>query len=74
MDKDERKQMKRIGYTDLPLHYGRVPEWLAQRMSRLGGVIIEASHNPDADFSRVIQKEREESYKYDGSTVFGKSI
>jgi len=27
---------------DLPLHYGKVPPWLAQRMSSLGGAIIEA--------------------------------
>lgn len=30
------------GYADLPLHYGRVPQWLAQRMSMLGGAIVEA--------------------------------
>jgi hypothetical protein len=29
-------------YADLPLHYGRVPEWLAVRMRALGGAIIEA--------------------------------
>ena len=34
--------MKRSGYTDLPLHGGRVPKWLAERMSLLGGAIIEA--------------------------------
>jgi hypothetical protein len=33
--------MKRSGYADLPLHYGRVPKWLAERMSKLGGAIIE---------------------------------
>lgn len=33
--------MKR-GHTDLPLHYGTVPPWLAQRMSLLGGAIVEA--------------------------------
>jgi hypothetical protein len=27
---------------DLPLHYGQVPPWLAQRMSLLGGAIIES--------------------------------
>ena len=27
---------------DLPLHYGHVPPWLAQRMSLLGGAIIES--------------------------------
>lgn len=30
------------GQADLPLHYGKVPEWLAQRMSSLGGAISEA--------------------------------
>ncbi|MBA3682476.1 MAG: DUF763 domain-containing protein [Bacteroidetes bacterium] len=29
-------------YADLPLHYGKVPPWLAERMSKLGGAIIEA--------------------------------
>lgn len=33
--------MKRSGYADLPLHHGRVPVWLAERMSRLGGAIAE---------------------------------
>src|SRR2546423_6740574 len=34
--------MKRAGFADLPLHGGRVPEWLAQRMTRLGTAITEA--------------------------------
>jgi hypothetical protein len=29
-------------YADLPLHYGRVPQWLAVRMRALGGAIVEA--------------------------------
>src|SRR4029077_9871158 len=29
----------RAGSADLPLHGGRVPQWLAERMSRLGAVI-----------------------------------
>ena len=29
-------------YADLPLHYGHVPPWLAQRMAKLGGAIVEA--------------------------------
>ena len=33
---------RRSGTADLPLHGGRVPAWLAQRMSRLGRVIVEA--------------------------------
>ncbi|MCD8186698.1 MAG: DUF763 domain-containing protein [Rikenellaceae bacterium] len=32
----------RKGHADLPLHYGTVPPWLAQRMSLLGGAITEA--------------------------------
>src|SRR2546423_6489128 len=34
--------MKRSGVADLPLHGGRVPDWLAQRMTRLGAAITEA--------------------------------
>ncbi|WAC11947.1 DUF763 domain-containing protein [Dyadobacter pollutisoli] len=30
------------GHADLPLHYGKVPIWLAQRMSALGGAIVES--------------------------------
>src|SRR5436190_35405 len=29
-------------YADLPLHYGKVPPWLADRMSSLGGAIVES--------------------------------
>jgi hypothetical protein len=29
-------------YADLPLHHGKVPTWLAERMSLLGGAIIES--------------------------------
>ncbi|MDM9559743.1 DUF763 domain-containing protein [Bordetella petrii] len=34
--------MRRAGSADLPLHGGRVPAWLGQRMSRLGSVITQA--------------------------------
>ena len=34
--------MKHSGTADLPLHYGQVPKWLAQRMSKLGGAIVES--------------------------------
>ena len=34
--------MGRSGSADLPLHGGRVPEWLASRMARLGTIIVEA--------------------------------
>ena len=34
--------MKRSGFADLPLHYGRVPPWLAERMTKLGTAIVEA--------------------------------
>jgi len=32
----------RTGSADLPLHGGRVPDWLASRMARLGRVVVEA--------------------------------
>jgi hypothetical protein len=34
--------MKRSGCADLPLHYGYVPQWLAERMSKLGLAISES--------------------------------
>jgi len=34
--------MKRSGFADLPLHGGRVPPWLAERMTTLGTAIVEA--------------------------------
>jgi uncharacterized protein len=34
--------MKRSGTADLPLHGGRVPPWLAERMTKLGSAISEA--------------------------------
>jgi hypothetical protein len=33
---------RRAGSADLPLHGGRVPRWLADRMTRLGAVMVEA--------------------------------
>ena len=33
--------MKRSGFADLPLHGGRVPLWLAERMEKLGTAIVE---------------------------------
>jgi len=33
--------MKRSGIADLPLHGGRVPPWLAERMTKLGAAITE---------------------------------
>jgi hypothetical protein len=35
-------RMKRSGMADLPLHGGRVPPWLAERMTRLGAAISES--------------------------------
>jgi uncharacterized protein len=34
--------MKRSGSADLPLHYGYVPKWLAERMAKLGLAVTEA--------------------------------
>ena len=36
------KMASRSGRADLPLHGGRVPRWLADRMTRLGAVMTEA--------------------------------
>ena len=33
---------RKAGTADLPLHGGHVPKWLADRMTRLGAVIVEA--------------------------------
>jgi hypothetical protein len=44
--------MKRSGFADLPLHGGRVPPWLAERMQKLGSAIVEAiiHHYGTAEF------------------------
>lgn len=44
--------MKRSGSADLPLHGGRVPPWLAERMEKLGTAIVESvlSHYGAAEF------------------------
>jgi hypothetical protein len=34
-------EMKRSGFADLPLHGGRVPPWLAERMEKLGAAVTE---------------------------------
>src|SRR6476619_4892406 len=34
--------MKRSGFSDLPLHGGHVPAWLAERMTTLGTAIVES--------------------------------
>jgi len=36
------RHARRSGSADLPLHGGRVPAWLADRMTRLGAVISQA--------------------------------
>ncbi|WP_243837310.1 DUF763 domain-containing protein [Mucilaginibacter gilvus] len=33
--------MKKSGFADMPLHYGHVPAWLAERMARLGLAVVE---------------------------------
>src|SRR5258707_10134422 len=47
---------QRSGSADLPLHGGRVPEWLAGRMSKLGAIIAEAicaEYGPDEFLRRL---------------------
>src|SRR3569623_3677067 len=38
----ESEMAQRGGHADLPLHHGKVPEWLAGRMAKLGAIIAEA--------------------------------
>jgi hypothetical protein len=48
--------VKRSGYADLPLHAGRVPAWLARRMTALGTGISEAvlyHYGPSEFLSRL---------------------
>src|ERR1700716_3772255 len=48
--------MKRSGFADLPLHGGRVPSWLAERLTKLGAEITEnVLHHfgPSGLFSRL---------------------
>lgn len=48
--------MKRSGIADLPLHGGRVPQWLAERMTRLGAAIAEtiiSNYGTSAFLSRL---------------------
>ncbi|GEP51750.1 hypothetical protein FNO01nite_24220 [Flavobacterium noncentrifugens] len=47
--------MKRSGSADLPLHYGHVPMWLAERMSKLGLAIVETIAS-EFSTSEVISK------------------
>jgi hypothetical protein len=35
--------MERSGFADLPLHGGRVPLWLAERMTKLGTSLTRAA-------------------------------
>ena len=48
--------MKRSGFADLPLHGGRVPPWLATRMTELGAAIVESillHYGPSEFLSRL---------------------
>ncbi|MCU1238684.1 MAG: hypothetical protein JWP63_6651 [Candidatus Solibacter sp.] len=48
--------MQRSGHADLPLHGGRVPAWLAERMTTLGTAIVESvlyHHGPSEFLSRL---------------------
>jgi uncharacterized protein len=48
--------MKRCGVADLPLHGGRVPQWLAERMTKLGTAITETviqGYGTSAFLSRI---------------------
>jgi hypothetical protein len=43
---------RRAGSADPPLHTGRVPQWLGERMTRLGAVITEAIGRPSPTSGR----------------------
>jgi hypothetical protein len=48
--------MKRSGTADLPLHGGRVPQWLAKRMTELGTAIVEQimlNYGPQEFLTRI---------------------
>jgi len=48
--------LKRSGFADLPLHGGRVPRWLAERMTKLGAAVTETivhDHGASAFLSRL---------------------
>lgn len=48
--------MKRSGSADLPLHYGYVPKWLAERMAKLGLAVVEIivmDYGKDEVLSRI---------------------
>ncbi|HEX8563332.1 MAG TPA: DUF763 domain-containing protein [Flavobacterium sp.] len=47
--------MKRSGSADLPLHYGNVPPWLAERMCKLGLAIVETIAS-DFSSAEVVSK------------------
>ena len=52
----ENRKVKRSGTADLPLHGGRVPPWLAQRMTELGTAIVEQiviSYGPAEFLTRI---------------------
>jgi hypothetical protein len=47
---------RRAGSANLPLHGGRVPQWLSDRMTRLGGVMSQAivhHYGPDELLRRL---------------------
>jgi hypothetical protein len=55
-DLRENGNVKRSGTADLPLHGGRVPPWLAERMTRLGTAITECvihSYSPSEFLTRI---------------------
>jgi hypothetical protein len=52
----DNKEVKRSGTADLPLHGGRVPAWLAERMTELGAAIVEnivLSYGPSEFLTRL---------------------
>lgn len=59
---------RRNGTTDLPLHGGRVPPWLARRAERSRRVDRVAGGEP---FEKLVTEERRHGAANGGRTVFG---
>ena len=61
--------MKRSGYAELPLHGGRVPHWLAERMTELGTAIAESiiyHYGPSELLTRLATR-KETDFLYNAS-------
>lgn len=69
----------KTGCANLPLHYGRVPQWLADRMAKLGAIKrldtqarkLEQHIKAGPTVDDIITHEREVSSQYGGRSIYG---